>query len=93
MIFTRSKILCNEIKHHTLFNVLPCFAVFLLIYILFGIEGLKKDTVLIIAERFLPLMAIILLTPCFEYELDKGINQVIRSKTTYIGEIYFIRTI
>ena len=93
MVFTRSKILCNEIKHHTLLNVLPCFAVFLLIYILFGIEGLKKDTVLIIAERFLPLMAIILLTPCFEYELDKGINQVIRSKTIYIGETYFIRMI
>jgi len=93
VVFTRNKILCNEIKHHTLSNVLPCFAVFLLIYILFGIEGLKKDTVLIIAERFLPLMAIILLTPCFEYELDKGINQVIRSKTIYIGETYFIRMI
>jgi len=93
VVFTRSKILCNEIKHHTLLNVLTCFAVFLLIYILFGIEGLKKDTVLIIAERFLPLMAIILLTPCFEYELDKGINQVIRSKTIYIGETYFIRMI
>ena len=93
MVFTKSKILCNEIKHHTLLNVLPCFTVFVLIYILFGIEGLKKDTVLIITERFLPLMAIILLTPCFEYELDRGINQVIRSKTTYIGQTYFIRMI
>lgn len=91
MGFIRSKILNNEIKHHILLNVSLCFVIFLLIYIIFGINELKKDVVLIITERFLPLMAIILLTSCFECELDKGINEVIRSKTISIGEIYFMR--
>jgi hypothetical protein len=93
MVFVRKKILSNEIKHHTLLHILTCAVIFLLIHILFGTGRLKKDTVLIITERFLPLMAVILLTPCFEYELEEGINEVISSKSVPIICTYFIRLI
>ena len=38
-------------------------------------------------------MAVILLTPCFEYELEEGINEVISSKSVPIICTYFIRLI
>lgn len=85
------KILNNEIKHHILMSIISSIVVYLLIFILFGVVDLKKDIVLIIIERFLPLIGIILISPCFQYEMDSGIRDVIRSKSTSSLATYLIR--
>lgn len=83
----------NEIKHHTYGPIITSFIVYLLIFVLFGLVELKKDIVIMIVERFLPLMGIILISPCFQYEMDYGIEDVIRSKSTGILTTYLIRLI
>ena len=85
------KILNNEIKNHILMSIISSIIVYLLIFIIFGVVDLKKDIVLIIIERFLPLMGIILISPCFQYEMDSGIRDVIRSKSTNSLATYLIR--
>ncbi len=87
------KIIKNEIKHHTYGPIITSFIVYLLIFVLFGLVELKKDIVIMIVERFLPLMGIILISPCFQYEMDYGIEDVIRSKSTGILTTYLIRLI
>lgn len=86
-----SKILNNEIKHHVMIPVITCFLIYILIFILFGFAQLKKDIVIMIIERFLPLMAIILISPSFQYELDLGIHDVISSKSVNILITYLVR--
>lgn len=85
------KIAANEIKQHTAVPVTLCFIIYILVFVLFGIVELKREIVLMIVENFLPLMGIILISPCFEYEMDLGINYIVRSKSTSILVIYLIR--
>ncbi len=87
------KIINNEIKHHIYSPIITSFIVYLLIFVLFGLVELKKDIVIMIVERFLPLMGIVLISPCFQYEMDYGIGDVIRSKSTSILTTYSLRLI
>lgn len=85
------KIVRNEIKYHTIIPVILSHMIYILIFVLFGVVELKKDIVLMVIERFLPLMGIILISPCFEYEMDSGIKDIIRSKSTSILATYLVR--
>lgn len=85
------KITKNEIKYHTITPVALALMIYILIFVLFGLVELKKDIVLMVIERFLPLMGIILISPCFEYEMDLGIRYIIRSRSTSILATYLVR--
>lgn len=86
-------VLTSELKYRIFENIIFSIVVLLFIYIVFGLNNISKEIETIVLERGLPVIGIIMISPLFQYELDKDLYDVLKLKNISIVKITFLRLI
>lgn len=86
-------VLTSELKYRIFENIIFSIVVLLFIYIVFGLNNISKEIETIVLERGLPVIGIIMISPLFQYELDKDLYDVLKLKNISIVKIIFLRLI
>lgn len=86
-------VLTSELKYRIFENIIFSIVVLLFIYIVFGLNNISKEIETIVIERGLPVIGIIMISPLFQYELDKDLYDVLKLKNISIVKIIFLRLI
>lgn len=82
-----------NLKHHALLSILAASAIIIITPVLFGTAHLDKRAAAAPLEMFVSLAGIVLLTPLFQPEQNKDIDDLVSSKYISPLKIYGIRTV